>query len=198
VQSSYAYYFFTQSLFLFLFTFSFSQIKCEQFGIRWPPHFLNVLAVMSALTFDLSVLSGVFCLVEVSFFTNLVFSTTSVVLIMVSLVTLSKCKPHWKRTCLRVGVYLLVFAYPVLSVKCVEAFACHDVDGSFYLRADYSINCDSWRWKLIAAYASVFVVIYVAGLPIFVIGMLWHHRGQNGHMLDFLQDDYRVAWPVII
>ena len=55
----------------------------NQFGVAWPPIFLSALAVLNALTFDLSVLSGVFCLYKVSFFASLCFSTASLVLVLI-------------------------------------------------------------------------------------------------------------------
>ena len=177
-----------------------------QFGVTWPPKFLAALATMSALTFDLSVLSGVFCLFKVSFLASLCFSTGSLVLVLIVCFSISKLKPHLKDTCIKFCVYLLLFAYPVVSVKCVEAFACHNVDGESYLRADYSVNCASAEWNLIAGYASIFVAIYVVLLPVAVLGTLYRYRKQavgrkvapEGLLFAFLLDDYRLIMPCLM
>jgi hypothetical protein len=56
-------------------------------------------------------------------------------------------------------VYILLFAYPVVAVKVVETFGCHNIDGRFYLRVDYSIGCYDAEWRAMAAYAGVFLVM---------------------------------------
>ena len=57
--------------------------------------------------------------------------------------------------------YLLLFAFPIVSVDLVEAFACHEVEGTFYLRADYSIECYTPRFYRMSGYAGLWVVIYI-------------------------------------
>ena len=94
------------------------------------------------------------------------------------------------------AVYLLLFAYPVVAVKVVRAFACHDVEGVRYLRADYSIRCDTPRWAFYAFYAGVWVACYVVALPLLVLGYLFHHRHTSNHLLAFLTDDYQPALPM--
>ena len=178
----------------------------NQFGVNWPPIFLSALAVLNALTFDLSVLSGVFCLYKVSFFASLCFSTASLVLILIVFFVLAKLKPYLKKTCIKLSVYLLLFAYPVVSVKCVEAFSCHNVDGQSYLRADYSINCNSSEWRMIAGYAAVFVIVYVVLLPVLVLGTLYRYRklvegrkvAPDNLLCSFLLDDYRLVMPCMM
>ena len=104
------------------------------------------------------------------------------------------------------GVYLLAFAYPTVSIKVVELFGCHDVEGTYYVRADYSLDCYTPEWTAMAVYASVFLVTYVVGFPVFVGATLWSYRhrlraqtqgpGQvcklapPGLLLGFLLDDY--------
>jgi hypothetical protein len=177
-----------------------------QFGVVWPAIFLKALAVLSALTFDLSVLSGVFCLVKVSFFQSLIFSTSSLLFAMGIFYLVSLLKPNLKTVCIKFAVYLLLFAYPVVSVRCVEAFACHNVDGELYLRADYSVTCDGSAWWVIAGYASVFVAVYVIGFPIVVLRTLFgygkHVKSRkiapSGLLFGFLLDDYKLIMPLLM
>ena len=83
-----------------------------QFSVRWPPVFLKALAFMSALTFDPSVFSGVFCLAQLSFFSNLLITTIGLVVIVLGLYVASTIKPESRDLCLKLAVYLLLFAYP--------------------------------------------------------------------------------------
>lgn len=83
-----------------------------QFAVHWPPLFLKALQIMSALTFDISVFSGVFCLAQLSFFSNLLITTIGLVVIELGFCVVSIIKPKSRDMCLKLAVYLLLFAYP--------------------------------------------------------------------------------------
>ena len=93
-----------------------------QFGVRWPTSFLSALRVLSVLSLDLSMLSGLFCIVRVSYFENLVFTTMGLVAVIVVAASAGYAKPALRRACTEVAVYLLIFMYPVVSVKITAAF----------------------------------------------------------------------------
>jgi hypothetical protein len=107
-----------------------------------------------------------------------------------------------------VAIYLLLFAYPVLSVKIVEAFACHEVEGVRYLRADYNMRCNTQEWNAMVAYASIWLCIYVIAFPLFVLSKLWYYRGRQTTQqlgskpelvdLRFLLKDYNSFAPVLM
>ena len=91
-----------------------------QFGVRWPPVFLSILAIFSSLSLDLGVLSALFCLVRVSYFQSLIFSTLGLVVALSVLYAVQRIKAHdrgRRSLCTKVAVYLLLFAYPSVSVK---------------------------------------------------------------------------------
>jgi hypothetical protein len=69
--------------------------------------------------------------------------------------------------------YMAIFAYPVLAVKIVDLFGCTEIEGAYYLRSDFSIQCYTTEWNLWAAYAGCWLAIYVIGLPLFIIFKLW-------------------------
>ena len=106
------------------------------------------------------------------------------------------------------AIYLLLFAYPVLSVKIVEAFACHEVEGVQYLRADYNMRCNTQEWNAMVAYASIWLCIYVIAFPLFVLSKLWYYRGRQTTQqlgskpelvdLRFLLHDYKSFAPVLM
>lgn len=171
-----------------------------------PPVFLKALALMSALTFDVGVFSGVFCLAKLSFFANLIVTTTGLVVLVVAFYLIAILKPAAATTCRKLAVYLLLFAYPVVSVKVVEAFSCHEVEGDFRLRADYSIICYSQSWNYIAGYASIFVMFYVALLPGMVLSILFRYRklvrdrkvAPANLSCSFLLEDYKLVFPCVM
>ena len=100
--------------------------------------------------------SGLFCIVRVSFFTNLLFSTSLLLAALAAAFAVSLYRPSLKPQCMKGTVYLMLFAYPLVAVKVVQAFGCHDVDGNSYLRADYRVQCYTQEWTMMVAYASVF------------------------------------------
>lgn len=172
--------------------------------MRWPKSFLAALGIISAFTFDLSILSGVFCVMRVSFFANLVFATVGLLFVVVGCYSLSKLRPRLRDICAQIAMYLLLFAYPVVSVHIVSVFSCHSVDGTSYLRADYSVGCDSAEWHLMAIWA-IFSLFYVVGLPVFVLWTLYRYctkakQGRNPENLlyGFLLIDYKSHAPAML
>jgi len=176
-----------------------------QFGVKWPASFNTALAVLSGLSLDLSVLSGAFCLFKVGFFSQLVFQTAGLAAVVVGLFLYCRWKPESKRQCTKFGVYLLIFAYPVVARKIVEAYSCHNVDDTYYLRADYSLKCSDPQWLALACYASFFLVTYVAGLPVYIFHTLFRYSKRLGGrksvprkwLLGFLLDDYKLLFPCL-
>jgi hypothetical protein len=101
-----------------------------------------------------------------------------------------------------VAVYILVFAYPILAVRLIEAFSCQEVEGKRYLRADYAVSCDSAEWFSYAVFAGICIFVYVAGFPLFLLyklGIVYPRKLREGkrsirggHLfsLHFLLDDF--------
>jgi hypothetical protein len=199
-----------------------------QFGVQWPPQLLSTFAVFQFFSFDLSLLSGFFCLFRVNFYTNLIVSTSGLVLVLVCIFIRCRSGLLSRESGLFLGTYLCTFAYPVISVKVVGVFGCHSIDDAMYLRADYSLQvfphqcswhchcfiilcvaiaqCYDAKWMAMALYSSVFLVIYVAGLPLVVLSTLFGYRkilhgrktAPDGLRLGFLLDDYRLITPCIL
>jgi hypothetical protein len=160
--------------------------------------FQKALAALSVISFDFGVFTSVLCLVNLSFYTSFFCTTLLLVVILGTIYaihtllqrqhqqtpvhppdhpeTIAKAAKI-RQSCMFVAIYLLTFAYPIVLVKVVELFGCHFVDGVVYLRADYSIECYTSEWNAMAAYASLFLALYVIGFPIFVATTLWsyHH-----------------------
>ena len=178
------------------------------------------------------------CTVRLSFYTNLICTTMVLVVVMAAIYLTHalmqrrhqralRRPPHHpesvqtpdsiaksaqiRQSCLFTAIYLLTFAYPVVSVKVVELFGCHVVEGTSYLRADYSIECYTPQWNAMAVYAGIFLAIYVVGFPVLVGTKLWSYRHQlraeaqgpgqvckippSGLLLGFLLDDYKLQLP---
>jgi hypothetical protein len=71
--------------------------------------------------------------------------------------------------------------YSTVSTTVFQTFACDTIDDSAdfttsYLRADYSIQCDTPKHKAYKVYASFMVIIYPLGIPALYAWLLWSNR----------------------
>jgi hypothetical protein len=182
-----------------------------QYGVVWPSSFAQALDAMSVLSLDFGVLLGGFCIADISFYQRLISSTLVLLVAAGAIILRSRLmstQAAAKAQGVFVAVYLLLFAYPVLSVKIVEAFACHEVEGVRYLRADYNVRCDTQEWRVMAIYASVWMLAYVIMFPLLVLYKLWSYRDSlttqqqapKPELVDlhFLLNDYKSFAPALM
>jgi hypothetical protein len=120
-----------------------------------------------------------------------------------------------------------MFIYPFLSTRIVQAFVCREVDGKTYLRcvyllflhtsiilphiiqhatfplpahsADYTLECGTSEWWTAAVYASVWIVVFVFGLPFGTFYYLYSRREElnTTKMLKstgFIYRDYKPKY----
>ena len=90
--------------------------------------------------------------------------------------------------------------YPFLSRASFAIFKCRDVDGTLYLEADYTIQCEDAEWYWVAAGSTVLCLVYVLGLPMYVARDV--RRGSNA--ICFYAEGYRtdrgrlaLGWEVL-
>jgi hypothetical protein len=187
-----------------------------QFGIVWPTTFARALDGLSVLSFDFGVLAGMFCLVQIKFYHSLLISTGTLFVVCVGIIVVAKLRTINSRTInslhskaiwnnsLFVAVYIALFAYPVVSVKIVQLFACHEIVYSAasaapsnissvavstppiktFLRADYSSECYTPEWNIMAVYAGLWIAFYVIAFPLFVIHQLCIVWEQQAPLVD--------------
>lgn len=60
---------------------------------------------------------------------------------------------------------ITMFAYAPLAAKILNMFNCVEIAGVRYLRADYSLSCDTSMWLYYALWAFSAGVLYIAGIP---------------------------------
>jgi hypothetical protein len=187
----------------------------SQYGVVWPASFARALDAMMVISFDVGAIMGAFCFVDISFYHTLLSSTLVPLCLVVAIIIVYRATGRSAQQSLVIGVYLLLFAYPVVSVRVVETFACHDIEGTRYLRADYSIRCDSAQWAAIAVYAGVWVALYVFAFPVAILVKLWSYQDSPSKVkarsqqsltnskrelvnLRFLLIDYKEVAPVLL
>eukprot|EP00953_Heterococcus_sp_UTEX-ZZ885_P035577 18362-Heterococcus_DN1.PRE.1 len=75
--------------------------------------------------------------------------------------------------------------YSTVSTTVFQTFACDIIDEDIktavttrYLRADYSIQCDTHEHNLYKAYAAIMIIIYPLGIPALYAWLLWSNKGK--------------------
>ncbi len=71
---------------------------------------------------------------------------------------------------------LLFVAYPGVSLKILRMFKCRHIDDEWWLAADMRLRCYDGRWAGYALYAVGMALVYVVGLPVLVLWILFKRR----------------------
>jgi hypothetical protein len=81
--------------------------------------------------------------------------------------------------------------YSTVSTTVFQTFACDRIDEDIntavttrYLRADYSIQCDTHEHNMYKAYAAVMIIIYPLGIPALYTWLLWSNKHKLGSKND--------------
>ena len=102
-------------------------------------------------------------------------------------------------------LYLLFFAFPLVSSRAFQAFDCEDFDdGTRFLRADYSLACYGTEHGRVVSLAWVTIALYPIGVPLLYLALLLSARKailteqptELSRSLTFLHQDYApsVFW----
>ena len=107
-------------------------------------------------------------------------------------------------------LYLLFFAFPLVSSRAFQAFDCEEFDGgTHFLRADYSLDCNDnaeynqvffLAWVAIALYPVCVPLLYLALLLSARKAILTEHPTDLSRSLSFLHQDYAPSmfwWEVV-
>ena len=96
-------------------------------------------------------------------------------------------------------LYLLFFAFPLVSSRAFQAFDCEEFDdGTRFLRADYSLACYGTEHDRVVSLAWVAIALYSLGVPLLYLALLLSARKailteqptELSRGLTFLHQDY--------
>ncbi|CAM9152222.1 unnamed protein product [Ectocarpus fasciculatus] len=163
-------------------------------NVTYPDVYQDLLDVLDLFNFDLSWLLSAGCVVDMNFHDRLLVSTISPIVVLLLLACTyaaaaranrgdpEKLNVIWNKHVTMV-LLLTFFVYSSVSSTLFRAFACDDLDdGKYYLRADYSIECDSPEHRGIQVYAGFMIVMYTVGIPALYAELLFKNR-------DVLKDE---------
>ena len=106
-------------------------------------------------------------------------------------------------------LYLLFFAFPLVSSRAFQAFDCEEFDdGTRFLRVDYSLDCNDAEHGRVVSLAWVAIGLYPIGVPLLYLALLLSARKailaeqptDLSRSLTFLHQDYAPAmfwWEIV-
>ena len=106
-------------------------------------------------------------------------------------------------------LYILFFAFPLVSSRAFQAFDCEEFDdGTRFLRADYSLNCNDAEYRRVFFLAWVAIALYPVGVPLLYLTLLLCARKAIlteqptalSRSLTFLHQDYELSmywWEMV-
>ena len=106
-------------------------------------------------------------------------------------------------------LYILFFAFPLVSSRAFQALECEEFDdGTRFLRADYSLDCNDAQHRRVFFLAWVAIALYPVGVPLLYLTLLLCARKAIlteqptalSRSLTFLHQDYELSmywWEIV-
>lgn len=96
-------------------------------------------------------------------------------------------------------IFVMFLVYSSVSSAVFQMFDCeHLDDNNFYLRADYTIMCDSTKHRSLQVYAGVMFLVYPLGIPAFYSWLLLRNRSvlldENHRLNDISVQSTSSLW----
>ena len=170
-------------------------------GVHFSPFFKSMANAFGVVTLDVLALTSPFgCEYSVRFFdrllVHLLLPVACLLSIGLAVVTvracISKSNAHEKQMKInqavsKIIVLIILLIFPGLSTRLFSVFKCQSfpgIEGSISLLvADYSVNCNEAEYHMFAAVATVFVFVYIAGIPLVMFLLLWKNK-KHLHNVD--------------
>ena len=125
------------------------------YRVDWPPELVSMLSPLRSFMLNVTELLGVKCMVNTDFFSNMAATLLVTLPLMIVLVL----------------AYIVFRKFSLLKAALVfQTFDCEEVEGAWYLMADYEIQCYDGRWWMFATIAMIVGVGYTLGFP---LGVPW-------------------------
>ena len=168
-----------------------SSMQTTYNGIPWPSAFLSFTMPLSVINLDLVGLFGArFCSMAVSFsykfIVHMAIPPILAVGILFAYLISRIIKPpktkeliaHRKAQTFKLLIAMILFMYPGLATRCFQLFKCskhHGID-YFILEADPSMICYQEEHMLYLTLSSVFIGLYIIGIPLMMFVVLWRNK----------------------
>ena len=157
-------------------------------NVTYPAVYQSFLDALDVFNFDLGWVISAGCVFDVDFHDRLLISTIGPIVALlflgVTYVVATRVNNGVAENVqviqnkhVSMVILLTFFVYSSVSSTLFKAFACEDLeDGRNYLRADYSIECDSSEHRGFQVYAGFMILFYTVGIPVFYGILLFRDR----------------------
>lgn len=158
-------------------------------NVTFPDVYQKLLNGVDFLNFDLSWFVSAGCFLDIGFHDRLLWTTIAPPMTMCVLggtyafavyrhrksreTTLNNVHQNHRS----MALLITFLVYSSVSSVVFQAFACESLDdGKRYLRADYTIECDSAKHKAFQIYAGLMILVYPLGIPVCYALLLFSNR----------------------
>ena len=107
-----------------------------------------------------------------------------------------------RRNFWKLCLFTLFLIYPSVSSTMIRTFVCREVEGVYYLQADFQIKCYEDTWNQWSPIAALLIIAYPIGIPLLFFIMVYSRKRKNRldeygvrSEVGFLYDAYeRQVW----
>ncbi|CAM9726665.1 unnamed protein product, partial [Hapterophycus canaliculatus] len=157
-------------------------------NITFPDAYQRFLEGVNALNFDIGWLLSAGCFVQLDFHGRLITSTVGPIAALAVVGLTYAVGWHRNRSSpeavqkvrlkhISAALWITFLIYSSVSSSIFQTFSCETLaDGKTYLRADYSIECDSSKHHAMRVYAAVMIFVYPLGIPLIYVALLFWGR----------------------
>jgi hypothetical protein len=149
------------------------------YSIPFPDVYSSLLRWMGLLELNLIDLLPLGCVMTAGFYFSLLVRTLvlPILLLIGAAAKLFRAPAKVIELFKGLNFFVLFLIYPSTSAAVFATFQCEELsDGTRWLRADLSVDCDSDIHKLASSYASLMILVYPLGTPLFYLFLLWRNR----------------------
>ena len=158
-------------------------------SVTFPNAYQKLLDGVNFLNFDLTWAFSAGCFLEIDFHDRLLWTTIPPIVIMILLggtyaVAVYRIREtqgtdlsNVRQKHVSMALLVTCLVYSSVSSMLFQMFACDGLDdGKRYLRADYTIDCDSQKHRAFQIYASLMMLVYPLGIPVVYAVLLFNNR----------------------
>ena len=162
-------------------------------NVTFPDIYQRLLDAVDMLNFEVTWVLSAGCMFSFDFHDKLLIVTLGPIVLLallgISYATTAVSRPCCSENALKnirdkhVSMVLLItfLVYSSVSSIVFQMFACEVLDDDKnYLRADYRIECDSFKHNTLQIYAGFMVLLYPMGIPLLYAGLLYRDRNVLG------------------
>ena len=176
--------------------------------VQWPPIYVSFAVNMDIVNLNIAQFFDASCAMQSSYF-NTILVSTLLPFVLTALIgvyflkKLRKCanaadSAALKARCFGYFLTMTYIVFPGTSSVLLRTFLCDDDfdNGASFLKADYSISCNSDSYRLWAyGYCVAMLLVFTVGIPTFYAALLWRNRSRLNPDVARILDELAATSP---